>query len=166
MATNVRDDNTIVEEARKFLKAGRPYKALVALDKHRHRSPALTDAYGVSLMRVGHIVNAIELYRDLVLEPDGISLRPDIPTVVKANYATALLLAHNVSGCLWVLDEINDENHRAVTRIRRAINHWKTSLTWWERIRFWLMGRAPRRPVRIDFPPGELSEAHVLRPAA
>jgi hypothetical protein len=149
-----------------LLDAGKASEAVELLRQSGKGSPELSNAYGVSLMRAGEITKAIDVYRSLCLSENGVCLKTDLPTRYKANFATALLLAKNVSGCLSILGEVDDEGDPGVLRLRAAITRWSQSLSRWRRFWFKVFGEAPEGVVPLDFEPGELSDPSRLRPAA
>jgi hypothetical protein len=149
-----------------LLDAGKPQEAANMLRRFGTGSLELGNAYGVCLMRAGDFSRAVEVFRGLVLSNAGVCLRADVPTAVKTNYALALLLAGNVSGCLFTLQEIGQEQDPMIIRLRAAVDRWRASLTWWQRLWFKAAGEAPAKPVPLDFAPGELFDKAPLRPAA
>ena len=119
---------------------------------------------GVQLMREGNIEEAVRVLRPLVVAPGCIWTRPDVPNLVRRNFATALLLAGQPAGCLELLGEMKDDKHARVVQLRAAVKRWEKTLSLLE----WMNWRsgwiAPEnRPVAIDFVPGEFSE-EVVRP--
>src|SRR5262249_50297263 len=80
----------------------------------------------------------------------GLILREDVPAVFKTNYATALLGADNLPGCLRVLEEIRDEEDAAVGRLRAAIGRWQNGRTFWQKLAGFLGGRQGGPPA-LDF---------------
>ena len=93
-------------------------------------------------------------------------MKQGLSVTVRLNYATALLLARNVSGCVALLKEVNQEQVAYVGKLRAAIERWRRSLGWWRRLAFDWYGAEPSKPVTLDFQPGELTVSHELRPAA
>ena len=79
----------------------------------------------------------------------------NLSNIHDTNFATALLLAHNVSGCLSALGAVRDEQNPAVQRLRGAIRRWKEGLSMWQRIR-WFWGDTPGGPIELGVPPGEI----------
>jgi len=151
----------------KLLDAGKPHDAIELIRHSGVGGPELINAHGVALLRAGELAKAIELYRGLCVSAGGVSLKSEVPTLYKVNYATALLLTGNTAGCLAVLKELGDRPPTGAVRLRSAIVRWKQSLTWVQRTWFALTGDAPRdKPIVFDDPPGELSEASQTRPAA
>jgi hypothetical protein len=151
---------------KKLLEAGQPLEAAEIVNKHGSNAPELRNAYGVALLRSGQTAKALEVYRGLCLHESGLCLKPGLTPALKANYATALLLAKNVGGSVAVLREIDSPQHPYVQKLRAAIYHWRRSLGWWQRLAFDWYGAEPDQPVTLDFPPGELLDEAELRPAA
>ena len=166
MSRNPEKVSDVLALVRKLLDAAKPENAIELIQKQGTRSAELTNAHGVALMRNGDAAKAVEVYRSLCINESGFSIRQNVPTTIKVNYATALLLANNVTGCLATLREINEKNNPNVLKLRAAINRWRRSLSWWQRLAFAWYGAEPNRPVPLDFPPGELIGQHQLRPAA
>jgi hypothetical protein len=166
MYRNPEKAGEVLAVVRKLLNEGKPKDAIDRLRRFGATCPELTNAYGVCFMRAGEMAKAVELYRNLCIGEGGVCLRPDVSIVFKRNFATALLLAGNVAGSLSVLREISREDDPGVVRLRAEIARWKRSLTWLERCWFAMSGEAPKRPVVLDFPPGDLDEPREMRPAA
>lgn len=148
----------VVSEVTHELEDGHPNVALRVLDHLHVTGPATVEqknAMGVCFLRMGDIHHAITLYRDLA-RTNGMALRHDLPVAVLTNYATALLMANNVIGCVGLLDEIGRDDHPAVQRLHAAINRWTSELTPLERIA-WKLGLQPNHPVSVDFTPGDLT---------
>ena len=131
-----------------------PEKALDTITGSRLASPWITNATGVCLLRLGNAKQASGVFQGLVVY-SGVLLKPDAPMVFKTNYAAALLASGNLMGCLSVLNEIHEEENPAVRQLRAAIQRWKQSLPWWQKLK-WYLGDVPERPVILDFSLGEL----------
>lgn len=142
---------------RALLDENRPKDAIELILRFGMSNAELRNAYGVCLMRAGELDKALEVYRGLCIS-DGVSLRMEAPTVQMVNYATVLLLKRNLSGCLSVLRHIQASSHPAAARLQTAIDRWKRSHTWFQRLRITLSDYAPATPIELDFPPGEVSE--------
>lgn len=142
----------------RYVSAGEFEKALDVLAT-AGKSARLQNARGVCLMRLGRTEPAIRVFREFLLNPGSTWMRPDLPTVYKANYATALLVGGHPSGALEILGEIKDAAHPSVQRLRAAIRDWEASLSFWQRLN-WRFGKIEPsgRPVQLDFPPGEFDE--------
>jgi hypothetical protein len=118
-------------------------------------TPWVTNARGVCLLRLGEVQSALALFRRLAMAPRGFGLRHEAPTVFKTNYATAQLLAGDLTGCTVTLGQAQDDGHPAVQRLRAAIARWRRGLTFWEWVCSVLGGAVPR-PIDLGFPPGDL----------
>jgi hypothetical protein len=156
----------VLSQIRKSLDMGKPKEAMEFLRKYGTGSLELSDAYGVALMRMGEASKAVEVYRGICLFPGSVCFKVDLPTGVITNFATALLLDKNVTGCLALLDELHQEQDPSVRRLRAAIDRWRHSLSWWNRIACAWFGADLDLPVTLDYPPGELLARREGRPAA
>jgi hypothetical protein len=146
---------TLLGRVEQMLHEGDPGKALEQVARAKVTSPWAMNALGVCQLRLGNAKVAVDVFRGLVLAPGGIVLRDDVPTVFKTNYATSLLVAGNLGGCLSVLSNLRDEDDPCVERLKSAIGRWKEGLTFWQKVN-WCLGGQPERPVTLDFPPGDL----------
>jgi hypothetical protein len=148
------ESRAVLDQVEKLLQAGQPKQALDLLARSKVHLPWSTNATGVCLLRLGQADRAVELFRNLVLS-GSLFLRPDVPTAWKVNFATALLMADNLAGCVRLLAEIEEEDHPGVQRLRAALQSWHNRLSVWEKVR-WFLGEQPARRVELDFLPGEL----------
>jgi hypothetical protein len=148
------DSPAVLPQVEKLLQAGKPKRALDLLARSKAHLGWSTNATGVCLLRLGQADRAVELFRNLVLS-GSLFLRPDVPTAWKVNFATALLMADNLGGCLQLLAEIEEQDHPGVRRLRAALQCWHSGLSVWEKVR-WFLGVQPARRVELDFLPGEL----------
>jgi hypothetical protein len=137
------------------LHEGKPAQALDLITRSRSGSPWAANAAGVCHLRLGDTDRAVQVFRQLTIGGGGLVLRPDAPTVFKANLAAALLAAGNVGGCLDVLAEARDPDHPAVKAVRRAVARWKAGLSFWQR-RQWYLGGEPDSPLPADVRLGDL----------
>ncbi len=144
-----------LEKISRLLDEGKFQQAHALIVRDNTSAPAMRNALGVCLMRQGALAEAIKLYRGFVLTGSGLILRSDLPTIYRANYATALLMQGEVAGCISVLNELNDDQHPSVQRLRDAIAKWKKTLSFGKRLN-WVLGIPPVEPVPIDFIPGDL----------
>jgi hypothetical protein len=145
----------VLGKVESLLQEGNAEKALDVLARSRLKSPWVTNANGVCLLRLDRAEQAVNLFRGLALSPGGVVLRADAPLVFKTNFATALLACGNVGGCIRILHDINDEENRAVQQLRGAIEQLRKRLSLWTRLQ-WRMGVPPTCRVPLDFPPGNL----------
>lgn len=166
MSRNPEKVSDVLALAEKLLAAAKPQEAADLIRKHGFGSAELLNAYGVALMRAGETTKALDVYRGLCVGEGGLCLKPNLPTVYKLNFATALLLARNVSGCQALLREIVATDDPYVQRLRAAIDRWRGALRWWRRLAYDWYGVEPNIPVALDFQPGALASRDELRPAA
>lgn len=131
-----------------LLQDGLPQQALDLLAGERSGSPWVTNARAVCLLRLGLPDRAVELLRGLVLSAGGVCLRPDVPTVFKTNFATALLAGGNLRGGVSILDEIRDEAHPAVRKLRAILRGWREGLSLWQKL-CWRLGSEPSAPLYL-----------------
>ena len=116
----------------------------------------LKNAYGVCLLRLGDSTRAITVFRDLALMSGGVCLRTDAPLTFKTNFATALLMANNVSGCLTILHELRDEKDETIENLWSAIRKWEAGMSTTQGILWRFFQTAPNRPIVLDFVPGDM----------
>ena len=102
-AATTADPLTTVQQ---FLDTGRAHEAIAYLRKVGAGTLELSNALAVAHMRAGEPTKAVEIYRRLCVDSSGFVLKPNLPVLLKANYATALLLARNAAGCRALLKEI------------------------------------------------------------
>ncbi len=145
----------LLHKVEQHLQDGQAAAALECIARAKVKSPWLTNAAGVCQLRLGNADVAVNVFRGLVLAAGGLVLRDDVPAVFKTNYATALLTAGHLSGCLHVLAEVRDKGGPAVQRLRAAIRHWWDGLTFWQKVN-WFLGGQPDKPLALGFPPGDL----------
>jgi hypothetical protein len=146
----------LLDQARHLLELGKPKEAFDLINAKGSGAPAMKNARGVCLMRMQQPALAVRTFRSVVLDHNGLSLRADVPTVYKTNFATALLLEGNVSGCQSVLDEIRDEDDPGVQKLRAVIRKWVAELSFLQKLA-WKAGSQPVRAASIDFLPGDLA---------
>ena len=146
--------NDLLKQVEMLHEKGEAKQALECVLHAKLESAWVTNALGVCLLRLGKIKEAVEVFRGLVLKNVGNQLRLDVPVVFKTNFAVALLMDNNLSGCLSALAEIK-EVHPAVEKLTQAIERWRKNLNLWQRFN-WYMGAQPNQPVVLVFPPGDL----------
>jgi hypothetical protein len=128
-------------------------KALELINHSRIQSATLTSARAVCMLRLGKAREVVAMLRPHVIM--DLHVRKETPTAFKINFATALLLDGNVSGCVRLLGEMNEEDHPEVQKLRAAIRQWEKRLPLWRRL-CWYLGDDPSTPVTLDFEPGTL----------
>jgi len=145
----------VIDRARAMLDEGRVQEAHKLLTRQKGNDPAIKNALGVCLMRMGSLQPALSLLRGLVIASNGVTLSSSAPTSFKLNYATALLLNGQITGCSEVLAEIHDNADPTVQQLRGEIRKWKQSLTVWQRLR-WIWGDDIDKPITLGFPAGNI----------
>ncbi|MBN1510524.1 MAG: tetratricopeptide repeat protein [Phycisphaerae bacterium] len=156
MTENAQNPAVLLDRVRQLLDEGNPEKAMDVLRRIGSDSPVIRNAYAVCLMRMGETEKAVGVYRRLLLPDGGVVLRGDAPALFKTNYATALLMENNITGCIEILNDMKDEQDPSVERLRDAITRWKKSVAWWRRLLAAHCGMSTSRPVTLDFAPGEI----------
>lgn len=139
-----------------LLDAGKAQEAVAYLRKAGAGTLELTNALGVALMRAGDVARAVEIYRRLCIDSSGFVLKPNLSPLLKANYATALLLAHNAAGCRTLLKDIARTPEPYARQLAEAVERWRRAMSWWQRAMFYLYGSEPPHTITLDFPPGTL----------
>ncbi|EMI15929.1 hypothetical protein RMSM_07147 [Rhodopirellula maiorica SM1] len=134
----------------------RDYQAAAELLRSAGREPSVRNTLGVCLLRLGHVEEALSVFRQFVLTPGSVTERSDVSNVCKRNFAVALLMKGSPSGALDVINETREPDHPMAIRVREAVKTWERSLSWLRRID-WKLNRIepPRCQVPIDFEPGE-----------
>lgn len=146
------------QKALRLIREDQNQKALEILNSCG-QSPAVQNARGICLMRLGSKQSALNAYRSYILQTGGAWARPDVPVTHVLNFATALLLNGHPSGCLELLGHLKSADHPGVQRLRQAIRDWERSLSLWARFN-WRFGRIEpdNAPVTLSFVPGELED--------
>ncbi len=156
MTENSQNPAVLLDRVRQLLDEGKPEKAVDVLHRIGSDSPAIRNAYAVCLMRMGETEKAVSVYRRLLLPDDGVVLRDDAPVLFKTNFAIALLMENNISGCVEILNDLKDEQTPSIKRLRDVVTQWRKSIGWWRWLLVTRFGMAPARPVTLDFAPGEI----------
>jgi hypothetical protein len=145
-----------LRDARQLLASGKPTEALAVMRPFLNGDPEAKNVQGVALLRLGRVDEALRVFESLVLSKDGVSPRKNVPDLVKTNLATALLLSGDVRECLRILRDLKNAGQYPAVRLQTAIERWWKSVSLWHRLR-WCLGGTPRRPVKLDFPPGDVA---------
>jgi len=143
-----------LDKVASLLAENNPKEALEYIGRTKSGSPWLRNAAGVCHMRLGHAKSALDTLKGLSLGACGFDLRLEAPMVFKTNYAVALLLSDNRDGFFRVLEDLHDESHPALDRLRKAVLDWKKSLSFFGKLRWRLGGNAA--PLTLPFAPGDL----------
>ncbi len=143
-----------IEHIRELLNQERPLDALKYIDHLGQQSPIMENARGVCLMRAGKIDEAVTVLRDLVFQ-GRICIPSDSPVLFKINFATAMLLSNQKDAAFPILNELDEKEHPEIVKLKDAVCKWVKSLTFSEKCRYHV-GLYPKKPVTLDFPPGEV----------
>ena len=143
-----------IEHIRTLLNQSRPHEALKFIEHLGQKTPAMENARGVCLMRLGKIEEAISVLRDIVFQ-GYICIPLDTPVLYKTNFATAMLLSNHKEGAFDILDKLDEKEYQQVAKFKDAIRQWIKSLSFIEKCCYYI-GLYPNKPVKIDFPPGEI----------
>jgi hypothetical protein len=139
--------------------SGHCERALHVAYEHGTQDPLVANAVGVCLLRLGRTSEAVGHYHSLLFSSGCTAMRHDRPAYLILNYATALLLSGQPDACLGVLQETEDRSATA-KQLREAIKRWEATLTFGEKLDWWINHVAPRGGgVPIDFVPGDFGPA-------
>jgi len=131
------------------------FEAAKAKLRSRH-DPRSQNALGVCLLRTGQAENAVRVFRSLVLDRTGLFFKEQAPIHHKTNFAYALMMSGHIVGGLNVLGELKaEQNSHGLRRLREAVDFWKSTLSWRQRIGLSL-GLDPNRPFAPPPPVGDL----------
>ena len=154
--SNLGSTHEVLARVQSLLHEGQPNKAIELLSRCRMGNPELSNAYEFCLLRAGELDKAVDVYQGLCLN-GSVCFKPGSSTLHLVNYATALLLKGNVSGCLAALHRAPDPSHPAAQRLLDAIQRWQRSLGWVQRLRMALASYRPAKPVELGFEPGQFA---------
>lgn len=158
---SIQEKNTITasRELEKSAAAPQPidYAALASQLVKGNRDDETLNRLGVCYLRQGKIAEALQVYRQIALQPGGVCERTDLPEPYVRNFATALLLSGLPSGCMRVLRGLSDQRHPRMLELYAAIRTWERSLSFLQRWDWRINSVDPKNaPVAIDFEPGEM----------
>jgi len=149
------DTVAVLNRVRHMLDSAQIENALEVLVASGQNCPAIANAKGVCLLRLGKPEEAAKIFCKLVFPHDDFTIPEDVPTTFRINYATAWFLTGDFVAGSDLLKQISDHSHPAVQRLKTAVRQWKRSLPWWRRMLL-PIGFYPDKPLRLDFLPGEL----------
>ncbi len=144
----------IIDRVRELLEQNRSQDALDLIEHVGQNTPAMKNAHGVCLLRLGRVEEAISVLRENAFQ-GHICIPSDAPAVYKANFATAMLMANHKDGAIDLINELADKHTPEVAELKAAIDRWEKSLPLVRRILF-KIGIYPSTPMPIDFVPGDL----------
>ncbi len=144
----------IIDRVRELLEQDRPQEALDLIEHVGQNTPAMKNAQGVCLLRLGRIEDAISVLREIAFQ-GHICIPSDTPAIYKANFATAMLMANRKDGAIDLINELAAKHTPEAADLKAAIDRWVKSLPLVRRILF-KIGIYPSSPMPIDFFPGNL----------
>ena len=151
----------VLNRVQQMLDSAQIESALKMLSGSKQHSPAIENAKGVCLLRLGRPEAARKVFRDLAFPSGTFSTPDDTPTIFRVNYVTALLLLDKMDVGIQLLEEIPEKQHPLVQQLKDAVRQWEESLPWWRRILL-LIGVYPSNLFHLDFAPGALGVPESL----
>lgn len=145
---------SIYDRIQQLLDQNHPQEALNLINHVNPDSAPMKNAQGVCLLRLGRIEDAISVLREIAFR-GHVCIPPDTPVVYQTNFATAMLMANHKEGVIDVIERLDEDRHPAVARIKAAMKKWARGLNPLQRM-LYKAGIYPRRPIPIDFAPGDL----------
>ncbi|MFC1634822.1 DUF4062 domain-containing protein [Planctomycetota bacterium] len=150
------ESSALLNTARNLLSEQKPEEALAVLKTFQHLCPEVDNAKAVCLMRLGNADQARDILVRHTFDTNSFVFKPDTPIELKTNFVTTLILRGEVEGAQNYLDQIKEIDHPSVRKLVSALDKWKKSLTFLEKVKFNLTGNIPNKPITLDFLPGEL----------
>jgi hypothetical protein len=129
--------------------------ALKILDRIQDGSVWIKNATAVCWMRLGKPEKACAILLDMVYKNNSVIMRQDASDVTKLNLATAMLMTGNVDGAMVVLHAV-EHNTPMKENLKKAILAWRKQLPIWSRMAISVEIYPRNKPVRFDFPPGQI----------
>lgn len=157
------ESSAAVNKAARLAESGEVDKAFKLLAVLNNPTDEVYNARGVCLMRLGKTDEAVRVFRSFVLQSGCVWVKSNLPVIYRTNYAASLLLAGLTGGAVSTLNEINQEDHPSVVRLRGAIREWEKYLSWWQWLN-WKTGVVPEEPVVLTFPPGDFFDPLAMPP--
>jgi hypothetical protein len=148
---------TLIDRVDNLLNEGRHQAAIDLINHSKQTTPAVENARGVCLMRLGKFPEAVSVLSEIVFLKGGVVAPPGTPIIHLTNLAVAMLKINNVSGALSILRQIpdKDKDHPSAVKIDSALARWKRSLNLFHKLQL-AMGLNANKSVKIDFVPGDL----------
>ncbi len=143
-----------IEHIRELLNQNRPADAMKFIDHLGQDTPVMENARGVCLMRLGKIEKAAAILRNALFQGQ-ICIPTNAPVLYRMNFATVMLLSNQKDAAFPILKQIDAKEHPEAAKLKEAVQQWVKSLSFFERCRYHI-GFYPKKPVTLDFPPGEV----------
>ncbi len=149
IATKTLNASAALQHIRELLDHDRPSEALNFILHSGNDSPAMENARGVCLLRLGRLDEAISVLRDVAFQ-DLPVIPSDVPALFQVNFAVAMLRANYDKGeALVISNRLNGNEHPEAAKLKAAVRQWKESLGPLGRLRCRL-GLYPATPVPLD----------------
>jgi len=145
---------SVLDRVRELLEQDRPQDALDLIEHVGQNSPAMKNAHGVCLLRLGRIEDALSVLREIAFQ-GHICIPSDTPAVYQANFATAMLMVNHKDGAIDLIKELDAKHCPEVAELKAAIDRWEKNMPLVRRLLF-NIGIYPSAPMPIDFVPGDL----------
>ena len=153
MKTTEISPSHVLEHVRELLNQNRAEEALGLLRHWGQKTPEVENARAVCLLRLGKLTEATSILRSLVFR-SFVCMPDDVPVLFQANFATAMLMANFKDAALPIVDRLGRTENPQIVRVIEAVQQWKKSIGLWGRLRT-RFGFYPKKPVPLDFPPGQ-----------
>ncbi|MFH1716007.1 MAG: hypothetical protein ABIF19_01540 [Planctomycetota bacterium] len=150
----IRPTISVFDRVRELLEQDRPQDALNLIEHVGQNTPAMKNAQGVCLLRLGRIEDAICVLREIAFQ-GHVCIPSDTPAVYQANFATAMLMANHKDGAIDLIKQLDAKRCPAVAELKAAIDRWEKSMPLVRRLLF-KIGIYPSTPMPIDFVLGDL----------
>lgn len=150
----------LISEVARLADAGHPERSLHLLAAANLSTDATRNARGACQLRLNRIEDAVRTLRTLVLPANCTWMKPELPVVYRTNFITALLLAQQPAGGKELMEQMSEQNHPSVIRLRETLECWEHGLSWWQWFN-WKTGLIPNVPIPLNFIPGEFFELNV-----
>jgi hypothetical protein len=147
--------NFLLEQIRGLIQQRNYHAAIDLINRSGQHSAPVENARGVCMLRMGEIDKATKIFRELVFPAGSICPDPDVPLICRTNFVTAMFLGGNLAAGVDVLGQVQDRQHPAVVRLYATLKTWKQRPGLFQRLGC-LLNAYPHKPVRLDFPPGDL----------
>jgi hypothetical protein len=129
--------------------------AMTILNGIQDGSIWVQNATAVCWMRLGNPQKASAILLEMVYRKNSVIMRTDASDITKLNLVTALLMIGNIDGALEIL---NSAEHTTPMgeNLKKAVRRWKNQQSIVSRMGMFLGIYPSNKPVKLDFPPGQI----------
>lgn len=124
----------LLRRVAQLLQGAQPEAALNLLNTTARNTPALRQARGVCLLRLGQSELALKLFRELLYPQGPFAAAPDAPIELRVNFAAALLRCGQLVEGIHALQQDPQPQHAAWVQLQTAVNRWRQTLSWRQRL--------------------------------